>query len=106
MKPHVTVLLLTLLLFLLLLLLSTFMLLFYLLVDAHCQKAHAALYRKLEAVFINVDMSDFASCVEQAMWFICHLNFPVCKFDKIRKNVEKNSNMQEQLLKLQKNSIM
>ena len=84
-KPRLTVLLLTLLLFLLLLLLSIFTLLFYLLVDSRCQKYPPSPYHQLEAVFMDVAMSDFASCVEQARWFLCHLLFPVCKFNKTRK---------------------
>ena len=84
-KPRLIVLLLTLLLFLLLLLLSIFTLLFYLLVDSRCQKYPPSLYHQLEAVFMDVTMSDFASCFEQARWFLCHLEFPVCKFDKTRK---------------------
>ena len=75
---------LTLFLFSLLLLFSNSIFLFYLLVDSKCQKAPASLYEKLVAVFTNVTMSDVFSCFEQAMWFICHIDFPVCKFDKIK----------------------
>lgn len=82
------------------------MLLFYLLIGLQCPTAPVSLLHKLEAVFMNVEMSDFYSCLQQAKWFICHSDFPVCKFDKIRKKMEDNSNMQEKLHQLQKNSIM
>lgn len=61
------------------------MLLFYLLIGLQCPTAPVSLLHKLEAVFMNVEMSDFYSCLQQAKWFICHSDFPVCKFDKIRK---------------------
>ena len=38
---------------------------------------------------MNATMSDVFSCLEQAMWFFCHLDFPVCKFDKITKTWRK-----------------
>ena len=82
-RPHVTVLFLTLLSSLLLLLLSTFVLLFYLLVDDLFPKALASLYHQVEGFFMNFIISDMVSCLEQAMWFICHVTVPVYEFDKI-----------------------
>ena len=40
---------------------------------------------------MNVTGSDLYSCVQESMWFFCNLNFPVCKFDKIRKVWKKMS---------------
>ena len=50
-----------------------------------CSIFPESLYEELRSFVSTIQLSNLFTCFEEAKWFICNLQFPVCRMDKKRK---------------------
>lgn len=58
---------------------------FFLLSDEQCKKLPAYVMSEWKSFYSRTTVSDLFTCIDEAMWYICHSVFPKCVFDETKK---------------------
>ena len=58
---------------------------FFLLSDKKCKKLPGYVMAEWKSFYSRTTVSDLVTCIDEAMWYICHSVSPKCVFDKTKK---------------------
>lgn len=58
---------------------------FFLLSDKKCKKLPGYVMAEWKSFYSRTTVSDLVTCIDEAMWYICHSVCPKCVFDKTKK---------------------